>query len=89
MNDKELQTVKTAVRAIAHTNHATMLIRTSNCEEFRREFKRCLLEKMGKLLPEEIDALEFVADKVLGNSTEEMNEVMSAVRIYLPLRMIE
>lgn len=89
MNDEELRIVKTAAAAIAHTNHATMLIRSANHEEFRVEFKKCILEKSGKLSEAEIEALEFVADKILGDKTEIMNEVMSAMRIYVPLRMMD
>jgi hypothetical protein len=84
-----LSHVKKAASAISGSRFARNLARSRNHAEFETEFRKCILEKAGTFTEGEIGAVVFVADTIFSENTDTVTQVMSAMRVYVALGLVE
>ena len=89
MDSNDLSHVKKAASAISSSRFARNLARSRNHAEFEAEFRKCILEKAGTFTEGEIEAVVFVADIIFSEDLDTVTQVMSAVRVYVALGLVE
>ena len=89
MDSISLSHVKKAASAISSSRFAKNLARSRNHDEFETEFRKCIFEKAGTFTKDEIEAVVFVADTIFSEVTDTVTQVMSAVRVYTALGLVE